>query len=147
MSMEKHSETPSITLNESLTPNTQPPVLPSPQKFKPPEIRGDQRVFLVGKTNSGKSYVARYLLKVARQHGWRIVIIDPKKDWMGRGDERLPFSDGSKKEKGTIDKPVLVNSFRSVLIRTDSTACQLGYQHGKVVYGYHGNRQYDSLYR
>lgn len=45
----------------------------------PIEMGGDQRVFIVGKTRSGKSYCARYNLKLAQAAGWRIVIIDPKK--------------------------------------------------------------------
>jgi energy-coupling factor transporter ATP-binding protein EcfA2 len=95
-------------------------------RFNPPEIKGSQRVFLVGRTNSGKSYVARYLLKLMRQAGWRIVIIDPKKDWQGRGEEKREFSDGSKEQRGTIDKPVLVTSFRSFPLRSDISACFLG---------------------
>lgn len=78
--------------------------------FQPPELRGDQRYLFIGKTRSGKSYLARYLLKLARRKKWRIVIIDPKKDWMGRGTERRPFAEG--KSKGTVDNPVYVEEFR-----------------------------------
>jgi hypothetical protein len=61
-------------------------------------------VFYVGKTRSGKSFLARHLLKVARARKWRIVIVDPKRDWT------RTYSTGSK-EKGTVDAPVLVTQF------------------------------------
>lgn len=79
------------------------------QTFSPPPLRGDQRGLLLGATGSGKSYMARHLLKVARKAGWRIVIVDPKKGWMGRGKDRVPFAD--KGELSTVDRPVLVNEF------------------------------------
>lgn len=81
-------------------------------KFAPPELRGDQRYLFCGKTRSGKSYLARYLLKLARRKKWRIVIVDPKKDWMGRGSERRPYA---QKGLGTVDNPVLVREFRPEL--------------------------------
>lgn len=107
--MQTNLEQPSIGQSLSSTENTNLNGKPG-KKFHPPQLRGDQRVFFVGKTDSGKSYYARYLLKRMRDAGWRIVIGDPKKDWMGRGKELRPFSDG-KKERGTIDKPVLVSQF------------------------------------
>lgn len=109
MSTAISSEMSSTSSESSLTANTG--MQERPQKFNPPEIKGSQRVFFVGRTNSGKTYVARYLLKCMRQAGWRIVIVDPKKDWMGRGKEMLPFSDGTEKQKGTVDKPVYVVAF------------------------------------
>lgn len=81
--------------------------------FRPPEMGGDKRLLLLGKTRSGKSFMARWLLKLARKRKWRIVIVDPKKDWMGRGRERRPFAEG--KSLGTVDSPVLVSEFRPEL--------------------------------
>lgn len=39
--------------------------------------------------------------------GYRIVIVDPKRDWMGRGKALQKFS----KKGGTVDQPVLVRGF------------------------------------
>lgn len=80
--------------------------------FTPAQLRGDQRLLFLGKTRSGKSFLARVLLKLARRKKWRIVIIDPKKDWMGRGVDRRPFAE---KGIGTVDNPVLVTEFRPEL--------------------------------
>ena len=78
--------------------------------FDPGVLRGDQRFLFLGKTRSGKSYLARYLLKIARRKGWRIVIVDPKKDWQGRGsDRKRPYAQG--KSLGTVDSPRLVVEF------------------------------------
>lgn len=82
-------------------------------RFQPPELRGDQRYLFLGKTRSGKSFLARFLLKLARRKGWRIVIVDPKKDWMGRGKNRRPYAEG--KSKGTVDTPVYTTYFRPEL--------------------------------
>lgn len=79
--------------------------------FQLPELRGDQRYLFLGKTRSGKSFLARYLLKLARRKKWRIVIVDPKRDWMGRGKERRPFAENNKKSLGTVDSPRLVTEF------------------------------------
>lgn len=78
-------------------------------RFQLPELRGDQRYLFLGKTRSGKSFLARYLLKLARRKKWRIVIIDPKCDWMGRGPGRRKFADN--KSLGTVDSPRLVTEF------------------------------------
>ena len=74
-----------------------------------PQLRGDQRFIFIGKTESGKSYLARYLLKLFREAGWRIAIVDPKKAWQGKIEERVPFGERGKLE--TVDSPVLVDKF------------------------------------
>ena len=81
-------------------------------KFTPPELRGDRRYLFLGKTRSGKSFLARFLLKLARKKGWRVVIVDPKRDWMGRGKERRAYAT---KGLGTIDHPRLVTEFHPEL--------------------------------
>lgn len=70
-----------------------------------PLLRGDQRFIFIGKTESGKSFLARYLLKLFRAHGWRIVIVDPKMGWMSNH----PYGEKSKLE--TVDSPVLTDEF------------------------------------
>lgn len=68
-----------------------------------------KRMFLVGKTESGKTYLAKHLLKqMARKH-WRIVIVDPKHFWMGTDPQ------WAKKGPGTVDAPVLVRQFNPKL--------------------------------
>jgi len=76
-----------------------------------PAIRGSQRVFIVGKTRSGKSTIARYLLKEVIRSGGRVFIIDPKKDWMGRPPNRKPYGELSKDFRGSVDNPILRSSF------------------------------------
>lgn len=83
---------------------------------EPIEIRGENRVFIVGKTRSGKSFCARYNLKLAVASGWRVVIVDPKKDWMREIKEdgtrvMHPYGELSKKFRGSVDAPILVNHF------------------------------------
>lgn len=77
--------------------------------FTPADLRGDQRLLFIGKTGSGKSVVSRYLLKIARKRGWRIVIIDPKKDWMKYLGKVYKYAE--KKSLGTVDSPWLVSEF------------------------------------
>lgn len=76
-----------------------------------PAIRGSQRAFFVGKTRSGKSTMARYLLKEVVKSGGRVFILDPKRDWMGRPPDRKPYTILSKTDRGTVDNPVLVDHF------------------------------------
>lgn len=76
--------------------------------FQPEKLRGDQRITFIGQTGSGKSVVARLLLKLARVHGWRIVIVDPKKDWMRYLGKKYEYAE---KGLGTVDNPRLVDEF------------------------------------
>lgn len=76
-----------------------------------PPIRGSQRVFIVGKTRSGKTTMARYLLKEVVKSGGRVFIIDPKKDWMGRPPHRVPYGELSKDFRGSIDNPIKIDHF------------------------------------
>jgi hypothetical protein len=81
------------------------------QKIELPPIRGSQRVFGVGKTRSGKSTMFRYLLKEVVKSGGRVFIIDPKKDWMGRPPNRVPYGTLSSNFRGSIDNPILIDHF------------------------------------
>lgn len=80
--------------------------------FKPADLRGDQRITFIGQTGSGKSVVSRYLLKLARKRKWRIVIVDPKKDWMTYLGKRMPYA---VKGLGSVDSPCLVEMFQPKL--------------------------------
>ncbi len=80
--------------------------------FKPAELRGDQRITFMGQTGSGKSVLSRNLLKLARKKGWRIVIIDPKRDWMSYLGKKYPYAE---KGLGTVDSPHLVTEFQPKL--------------------------------
>lgn len=146
MTSQTHLSGQSASPEPSLPPNTNSP---RATRFSPPPIRGDQRVFFVGKTNSGKSYVARYLLKLARKAGWRIVIIDPKKDWQGRGDDARPYGgpDNKSAKKGTVDNPVPVTFFRSETPCSNLPAGVMGRRNGGYGSIYHGSWEYYRLYR
>lgn len=51
------------------------------------DIDPSERVFICGKTGSGKTFMAKHLLETMRGAGWRIAIIDPKHFWdEGRKD-------------------------------------------------------------
>jgi DNA helicase HerA-like ATPase len=81
-------------------------------RFRPALLKGSQRITFLGQTGSGKSVLARNLLKQARRKGWRIVIIDPKKDWMKYLGKEYPYAE---KGRGTVDSPVLVSDFNPKL--------------------------------
>jgi hypothetical protein len=81
------------------------------QKIELPPIRGSQRVFIVGKTRSGKSTMARYLLKEVVKSGGRVFIIDPKKDWQGRPPNRIPYGQLTSDFRGSVDQPILIDHF------------------------------------
>jgi energy-coupling factor transporter ATP-binding protein EcfA2 len=76
-----------------------------------PAIRGSQRVFIVGKTRSGKSTMARYLLKEVVKAGGRVFIIDPKKDWMGRPPHRVTYGVLTSEFRGSVDNPIKIDHF------------------------------------
>lgn len=65
-----------------------------------------ERWLILGKTGSGKTEWAKYMLRIVSKK-MPVVIIDPKRFWLGR----YPEWETSKKMPGTIDKPHLVNRF------------------------------------
>ncbi len=81
-------------------------------KFTPAALRGDQRLLFIGQTGSGKSVLSRSLLKLARKRGWRIVIVDPKRDWMRYLGKTYKFAE---KGLGTVDSPWLTGEFNPKL--------------------------------
>lgn len=68
-------------------------------------INASERWIILGKTGSGKTELAKYLLRVVSQK-MPVVIIDPKEYWLGAYPKWA-----SRKEAGTIDKPHLINTF------------------------------------
>src|SRR5712691_1346793 len=86
------------------------PTIPTRQVQLPP-IRGSQREFIVGKTRSGKSTMARYLLKEVVKSGGRVFIFDPKKDWMGRPPNRIEYGKLTQDFRGSVDQPILIDHF------------------------------------
>lgn len=78
-----------------------PSASPAPVAIR---LRPDERWFLLGKTRSGKSYLARYLLEEWERKGWRIVIAGSKGDWVPRGQ-------WEKRGPGTVAKPRLIEAF------------------------------------
>ena len=83
---------------------------PSPTETTQPksvtlDLRGSERRLFVGKTGSGKSVLARALLRAMNQRGWPIVIIDPSAMWMGKGNKQWD------RGAGTLDRPKLVTRF------------------------------------
>ena len=73
------------------------------------DLRGSERWLFVGKTGSGKSYLARALLREMARRGWPIVIVDPSAFWMGKNPK------WERNGPGTIEKPRLVTHFNPKL--------------------------------
>ena len=82
---------------------TTPPKTPDAKRVTI-DLRGSERWLFVGKTGSGKSYLARALLREMSRRGWPIVIVDPSAFWMGAH----PKWD---KGEGSIERPKLVTRF------------------------------------
>lgn len=94
------------------------------QGMKFPKIEGNKRIVFLGKTRTGKSTMARFLLEMKVSEGWWVVIIDPKKGWMMReeGRKSLPygqFGDFQDPEtgykykdfRGSIEYPIWSSTF------------------------------------
>lgn len=64
-----------------------------------------ERWLYVGKTGSGKSYLARHNLRILSAAGWRIALVDPEAFWMGIKGKWA--TDGP----GTVDAPRRVQQF------------------------------------
>ena len=64
------------------------------------QLRPDERWAVVGKTGSGKSVFAKWLLKGWRSKNWRILVIDPYL--------RFAHEYAEKPEEATLDKPFVL---------------------------------------
>lgn len=73
-------------------------------------IDPSERWLLLGKTGSGKSEFAKYMLRMVSQK-MPVVIIDPNETWLGK----FPQWETRRKNPGTIDKPHLVEKFNPKL--------------------------------
>lgn len=74
------------------------------------KILPSERWLLLGKTGSGKTEFAKYLLREVAKV-WPVVIIDPNELWLGKGKGGRASEWASRKEPGTIDKPHLITKF------------------------------------
>jgi hypothetical protein len=74
------------------------------------KINASERWLLLGKTGSGKTEFAKYLLREVAKR-WPVVIVDPNELWLGKGKGGRVSEWASKKEAGSIDKPHLVSEF------------------------------------
>ncbi len=78
------------------------------------KIDPSERWLLLGKTGSGKTEFAKYLLReVAKK--WPVVIVDPNELWLGKGHGAKKTDWASRKEPGTIDKPHRIEQFNPKL--------------------------------
>jgi energy-coupling factor transporter ATP-binding protein EcfA2 len=68
-------------------------------------IDPSERWIILGKTGSGKTEFVKYLLRIVSGK-MPVVIVDPKEYWLGRFPKWA-----EKKEKGSVDKPRLVDTF------------------------------------
>lgn len=73
-------------------------------------LHPSERWLFLGKTGEGKTHLARHLLRQVAARGWRVVIVDPKKFWMGRRPKWA--KEGT---PGTVDVPHLVTTFNPKL--------------------------------
>lgn len=78
------------------------------------KIDPSERWILLGKTGSGKTEWAKYMLRLISKK-MKIVIIDPNEMWLGRGRGGHARDWASNKEPGTVDKPRLISRFNSKL--------------------------------
>jgi energy-coupling factor transporter ATP-binding protein EcfA2 len=66
-----------------------------------------ERWLILGKTGSGKTEFAKWMLRKVVAAGIAVVIVDVKEFWLGH----YPVWETDKKQPGTIDKPHLVDRF------------------------------------
>jgi DNA helicase HerA-like ATPase len=69
-------------------------------------IDPSERWLILGKTGSGKTEWAKYMLRIVSQK-MPVVIIDPKRYWLGK----FPQWEKDRRMPGTVDKPHLVEKF------------------------------------
>lgn len=69
-------------------------------------IDAHERYCILGKTGSGKTEWVKYMLRLVSRK-MPVVIVDIKEQWLGD----YPVWETNKKERGTIDKPWLIDEF------------------------------------
>jgi hypothetical protein len=74
------------------------------------KIDPSERWLLLAKTGSGKTEIAKYLLREVAKV-WPVVIVDPNELWLGKGKGGRASEWAGRKEEGTIDKPHLITQF------------------------------------
>ena len=73
-------------------------------------IDPSERLLILAKTGGGKTEWAKHMLRIVEK-SMPVVIIDPNELWLGRGKGGRPEDWAQKKEKGTVDKPRLIDAF------------------------------------